>query len=103
MRPLPCGRDRRRSTCADTTDSSVRPGYAGEHPLPGRRRDRTARLRAVGGPVSEDDARRHSPLQDHHVNFHVRYAFSVTGPQQGLRPLRDRDAEEDTDGREPTE
>ncbi|MGW4567575.1 hypothetical protein ACWEN3_36065 [Streptomyces sp. NPDC004561] len=32
--------------------------------------------------------------------IHGRYAFHATNPATGLRQLRDRDAEEDTDGGE---
>jgi hypothetical protein len=57
-------------------------------------------LREAGTEVRDEDVARLSPLQNKHVNFHGRYAFQATNPATGLRPLRDRDAEEDTDGDE---
>lgn len=57
-------------------------------------------LRETGEAVAEEDAKRLSPLQNHHINFHGRYAFEATSPAQGLRPLRDRAAPEDTDSEE---
>lgn len=62
-----------------------------------------AALQAAGEPVAEEDAKRLSPLQNKHINFHGRYAFTATSPAAGLRPLRDRDAEEDTDGQDEDE
>jgi hypothetical protein len=56
-----------------------------------------ATLRATGEKVDDEVVRLLSPLQKVHINSHGRYAFTATGPRQGLRPLRDRDAEEDTD------
>ncbi|SEF93631.1 Tn3 transposase DDE domain-containing protein [Actinacidiphila yanglinensis] len=57
-------------------------------------------LRMAGEAVAEEDVKRLSPLQNHHINFHGRYAFEATSPSQGLRPLRDRTAPEDTDSEE---
>jgi hypothetical protein len=54
-------------------------------------------VRAEGYHVSDADLARLSPLGHDHIRIHGRYAFTATGPRQGLRPLRDRDAEEDTD------
>ena len=50
--------------------------------------------------MAEEDTKRLSPLQNHHINFHGRYAFEATSPSQGLRPLRDGAAPEDTDSEE---
>jgi TnpA family transposase len=62
-----------------------------------------AALRASGVEARDEDVARLSPLQNKHINFHGRYAFHATNPATGLRPLRDRDAEEDTDGGEDDE
>jgi hypothetical protein len=58
-----------------------------------------AQLRAEGHQIRDEDVARLSPLKDRHINFLGRYQFHIhdSGPGQGLRPLRDPDAPEDTD------
>ncbi len=59
-----------------------------------------AALREAGQiEVNDEDVARLSPLKDRHINFMGRYQFNfaATSPQQGLRPLRDPAAPQDTD------
>ena len=48
-----------------------------------------AQLRGAGHQVADEDVARLSPLGHSHVNFLGRYAFTASGPGDGLRPLRD--------------
>jgi hypothetical protein len=52
-----------------------------------------AQLRAEAHDIRDEDVARLSPLKDRHVNFLGRYLFNIqaSGPDQGLRPLRDSD------------
>ena len=56
-----------------------------------------ARLRAEGHDIKDGDVAHLSPLKDRHITFLGRYLFNIkaSGPGQGLRPFRDRDAIED--------
>jgi TnpA family transposase len=58
-----------------------------------------ARLRAEDHGIKDEDVARLSPLKDRHINFLGRYRFNIQagGPGQGLRPVRDPDAVEDTE------
>jgi len=52
------------------------------------------RLRAEGFDVHEADITRLSPFVRHHVNTLGRYSFQLPDLPGGLRPLRERGADE---------
>ncbi len=51
-------------------------------------------LRAEGHEIRNEDVARLSPLKHRKLNVLGRYSFTASVPREGLRPLRDPDADE---------
>ncbi|WP_374986928.1 Tn3 family transposase [Streptomyces fradiae] len=62
-------------------------------------RPAVARLRAEGHDIKDEAVARLSPLKDRHIDLLGRYLFNIkaSGPDRGLRPLRDPNAPDEDD------